>query len=100
MADSMFRGIVSTSPDAIVAIDDQMRVTVFNGGAEALFGYSSATTMGASVDDLIPERFRTVARWAIGGFSVGADGARRLRRDVVGLRRDGEEFSAEGTVSK
>ena len=100
VSEAMFHGIVSTSADAIVSVDKDMRVTVFNCGAEDLYGYMPAEVIGGSVEKLIPERFRKGALRAVERVAAGPAGAWRLRRDIFGLRRSGEEFAAEGTISK
>src|SRR5262249_21663555 len=50
-------GIVSISADAIICIDESQRITLFNEGAEKIFGYSKTEMIGAPIDLLIPERF-------------------------------------------
>jgi len=99
-SEATFHGIVSTSADAIVSADKDMRIAVFNGGAEALYGYTHAEVIGKSVEKLIPERFRKGNLRAVERIAAGPSGAWRLRRDIIGLRRTGEEFAAEGTISK
>jgi PAS domain-containing protein len=60
LSEAKASGIVSISADAIISIDDDQRITLFNEGAEKIFGYSKAEAVGASLDILIPERFRAI----------------------------------------
>jgi len=100
LSEAKFHGIVSASADAIVSVDKDMRITVFNGGAENLYGYTRAEVIGKPADILFPERFRRGTLRAIERVAAGPTGAWRLRRDIFGLRPTGEEFAAEGTISK
>ena len=95
-------GIVSISADAIISIDDQQRIIIFNNGAEQIFGYSKAEAMGMALDCLIPERFRTIHRQHVETFAAGDVTARRMgeRLAIAGLRKSGEEFPAEAAISK
>ena len=47
-SEAQFSGIVSIAADAIISIDDEQRITIFNRGAEQIFGYSKAEAIGAS----------------------------------------------------
>jgi PAS domain S-box-containing protein len=46
--------IVRSSYDAIVSIDTDLRITSWNSGAEALYGYVAEEVLGSSGDILIP----------------------------------------------
>ena len=62
LSEAKSSGIVSISADAIISIDENQRITLFNEGAEKIFGYSKAEAIGASLHILIPERFRAIHR--------------------------------------
>ena len=61
-SEAKLAGILSISADAIVSIDEDQRITVFNEGAEKTFGCQRAEVIGASLEMLIPERLRAVHR--------------------------------------
>ena len=48
-----YEALVAVSPAAIVAIDPQDRVTMWNPAAERLFGYTAEEATGRRVDDLV-----------------------------------------------
>jgi len=101
-SEAQFSGIVSISPDAIISIDDEQRIIIFNSGAEQIFGYSKAEAIGMPLDRLIPERCRHIHRQHVEEFARGEPTARRLRERlaITGLRKNGEEFPAEATISR
>jgi signal transduction histidine kinase len=57
---------------------------------------------GKTLEMLIPERFRDVHRQHFAHFAASDEAARRMaqRDDVFGLRKNGEEFPAEASISK
>ncbi len=95
-------GIVESAMDAIIAIDGQQRVVVFNPAAEKIFGCTAEKAIGQSIEHFIPHRFRTQHAKNISGFaetgvtnrSMGALGA------LSALRANGEEFSIEASISQ
>jgi PAS domain S-box-containing protein len=96
---SRFAGILEIASDAIIAIDDRQTITLFNQGAEQIFGYSAAEAIGRSLNLLLPQRFAASYRQHIQKF--GADPSRHMgtRRQVVGTRCNGSEFPAEASIS-
>ena len=102
LSEAKFSGIVSIAADAIISVDKDQRITIFNEGAEAIFGYTKDEVMGTPLDCLIPERFRAVHREHFAGFVVGEEAARTMaeRKEIFGRRKNGEEFPAEGSISR
>jgi PAS domain S-box-containing protein len=102
-SEAKFSGIISISADAIISIDEDQRIVTYNEGAEKIFGYSQAETMGAPLDMLMPERFRGAHRKQVEGFAEGTTVARRMaerQANVCGRRKNGEEFPADAAISK
>jgi PAS domain S-box-containing protein len=97
-----FNGIISIAGDAIVSIDEEQRIVVFNAQAEKMFGYTKEEVLGKNVDTLIPERFRTTHRQDVQAFASGDVYSRAMgqREAVFGVKKNGEEFPAEATISK
>ena len=102
LSEAKFSGIVSIAADAIITVDADQRVTVFNEGAEQIFGYSKGEMIGAPLERLIPERHRAKHKEDFDKFAGGTESARRMaeRLEVFGMRKNGEEFPAEASISK
>lgn len=103
LSEAKFSGIVSISADAIVGVDDNQRIELFNDGAENIFGYSKSEVMGQPLDILLPERFRSVHHEHVQRFAKGPSMARRMGERTVGIvgrRKSGEEFPADASISK
>ena len=57
-SEARLRAILESAMDAVIIVDEDHRVILFNAAAEALFGYSRQEALVASVDRLVPERLR------------------------------------------
>lgn len=65
---ALFAGIVEIADDAIVSIDSNQCITLFNSGAEKIFGYSAAEALGQPLDLLLPMRFASAHRQHVAEF--------------------------------
>jgi PAS domain S-box-containing protein len=102
LSEAKSSGIVSIAADAIISIDRDQRIALFNEGAETIFGYSKAEIIGAPLEILLPERFRARHRQHIERFASGAHGGRGMGergRAILGLRKNGQEFPADAAIS-
>lgn len=102
LSEAKFSGIITISSDAIVSIDDEQRITLFNQGAERIFGYTAGEVLGRPLDVLIPERFHEVHRAQVQQFGDGPSVSRKMgeRGEISGQRKNGEIFPADASISK
>ena len=102
-AEARSSGILSVAADAIICVDEQQRITLFNEAAERIFGYSKTEAIGAQLGMLIPKRFRAAHAVDVERYATDdayARGIGHRHREVVGLRKSGEEFPADTSLSK
>jgi PAS domain S-box-containing protein len=94
--------IVEIAADAVICMDAFQRITFFNKGAEAIFGYKSEEIIGQRIETLIPERYRANHPRQVAEFGRSKVKARRMgeRREIAGLRKGGVEFPAEAAISQ
>ena len=95
-----FERLFESSPDAIIASDQQGRITQINEQAEKLFGYSRDELIGQPVDSLVPERFRNAH--ATNRQTYYRDSQRRAmgaELELFGRRKNGSEFPVDIMIS-
>jgi anti-anti-sigma factor len=99
---SRLAAIIGSATDAILTIDEQQRIVVFNDAAEQVFGCSATEVLGQPIDRLIPERFRAVHRHHIHSFGRTGVTGRSMSSPgmLAALRADGEEFPIEASISQ
>ncbi|MEG4044905.1 PAS domain S-box protein [Microcoleus sp. Pol17_C1] len=97
-----FAGILEIANDAIISVDRTQRITLFNQGAEKMFGYKIEDILGKPLNLLLPEQFRDAHPQHIKQFAQSSTRARRMgeRGEILGRRQDGTQFSAEASISK
>src|SRR5438046_1630603 len=102
LTEFLLSDIIAISADAIICIDAEQKITLFNDGAEKIFGWTADEVMGQPLDMLLPERFRPIHPKHIERFRDSPERARKMgeRREISGLRKNGEEFPAEAAIAK
>ena len=95
-------GILEIAQDAIISVDRNQNICMFNQGAEKIFGYQANEILGKSLSLLLPERYRNNHQTYVNQFVKGLEASRQMsnRRQIWGLRKDGTEFPAEASISK
>ena len=101
-SEERFNRIVSIAADAIISMDERHRITLFNNGAEKIFGYAPSEIIGQPLAMLLPEGVGERHSAAVRQFLDGKVDARHMgeRREIFGRRKSGEVFRADASISK
>ena len=99
-SENKLAGIVASAMDAIITIDDEQQIVLFNAAAEKMFGCVANETIGTTINRFIPQRFRSahkthILRFGTSGVTNRAMGASEL----WAVRANGQEFPIEASIS-
>jgi PAS domain S-box-containing protein len=95
-------GIVGSAMDAIISVNREQRIVLFNTAAEKLFGCPASVAVGQALDQFIPPRLREHHRQHVEDFGRTGVTSRSMRTLSVlsALRADGVEFPIEASISQ
>jgi|GEM_PF-632140 len=95
------RSLIETTQDAVISIDRQARVVMFNPSAERIFGYSAAEIVGQKINRLMAEPYATEHDAYIARYEAGGEPRAIGRiRTVSARRKSGEIFPIELSVTQ
>ena len=99
---AQLESIVDSAMDAIITVDSEQKIVLFNRAAEQVFRCRRGAAVGGPLERFIPQRFRAPHRGHIEQFGRTGATSRKMG-DVTtlwGLRADGEEFPIEASISQ
>jgi PAS domain S-box-containing protein len=96
------RGIIDTSLDAFVQMDEQGTISDWNSQAENIFGWAHDEAVGAKLSELIiPYAHRDAHTAGLERFLRTGEGKILGRRfEIEAMRRDGTEFKVELSITE
>ncbi|MBN9122622.1 MAG: PAS domain S-box protein [Planctomycetes bacterium] len=97
-SEARLAGIIGSAKDAVIVVEADRRVSLFNPAAERMFGCRAAAACGRRVTDFIPDELAPADGAGDAGGDVGSL-SHRLRTGTRGVRADGAEFPIEASVS-
>ena len=95
-------GIISSAMDALISMDAQQHIVLFNQAAEKMFGVSAREAVGQSLGRFIPERYQAAHVRHVSQYGETGVSSRSMGRlgALLGLRASGEEFPIEASISQ
>ena len=102
VAEPLFATLCELAADAIVIVDDDFRIVHFNHGASRIFGYRPEEAIGTPLSALVPLRARAQHEHYMRRFAESEEATREMgaRGQISGVRKNGDEFPAEASISK
>jgi PAS domain S-box-containing protein len=99
---SPLNAIIASAMEAIISMDEQQRIVMFNPSAEQIFGIPAREVIGSSIYRFVPERFQAPCRKVVErlGRTGGSDQHMGAFGMLSGLRANGEEFPVEASLSQ
>ncbi|WP_435006748.1 PAS domain-containing sensor histidine kinase [Tundrisphaera lichenicola] len=99
-SEARYRLLTEGSHDAVVVADGLGRITLFNPAAERTFGYGADEIIGRPLSDLMPMALRDSYHLGLGNYlECGESRVIGHTVELTGLRKDGEEFPLELSLS-
>jgi PAS domain S-box-containing protein len=97
-----FAAILGSAMDAVIILDADQCILLFNAAAERVFRCPATEALGQPIDRFIPETVRARHRDHIHAFGQSNVTSRRMHAlgSLTGLRADGEEFPMEAAISQ
>ncbi len=100
-SEARFSGMIDAALDAIIGVDAQERVRVFNPAAERLFGYPASEALGADLERFIPPALRARHHSHMAAFGQSGRTNRTMGGPgISGLRADGSLVPLEVSVAR
>jgi len=99
---ALYAGIVDQAMDAVMAVNLDHRIVVFNGAAERMFGVAANHAIGGTLDAFLPPEHRQAHRSHLADYARSGTSTRRMgeARELVGVRANGQRFPIEATISR
>jgi len=94
--------LLNITREAILCVDDDCRIVVFNQGAEKLFGYSRQEVLGTPLLELLCRRFRCEARNRLAALTrIAREEHLAFQTDrIVAQHKSGQAIPCDVSVSQ
>jgi len=100
VSNEAFTEIFHSMSEGLIMVDEEGKIVVSNPVAEQIFGYELNEMIGLSMEQLLPEQFRSGHVSLRKGFNNNPSPRRMgTGRDLTALRKDGKEFPVEVSLS-
>lgn len=101
-ANERVRSVIDSAPDAIITIDSEQNIVMFNPSAEKTFGYKMDEVIGQPLTMLMPSSVAKFHHNHVKDFQKGDSAIAYMenRSGINGMRKDGKFFPAEASLAK
>lgn len=94
-SEKKFRTILDTATDAILSIDENQKIVLFNNAAQRIFGYTRKEILGKDLSILIPPQYGDHHRFVKNFLEKRIPRIMGKTLSLTALRKNGEEFHIE-----
>ncbi|MDY7037169.1 MAG: PAS domain S-box protein, partial [Thermodesulfobacteriota bacterium] len=98
-SEKRFRAILDTATDAILSIDENHRIIIFNNAAQRIFGYQSKEVLGKNLNLLIPSKYGDHREYVQKFLEKRESGMIGKTTSLTALKKSGEEFPVDLSLS-
>ncbi len=101
-SEERLHSIIQSAMDAIITLDAEQRILLFNAAAEQTFRCPSAQALGTDIGRFIPGRLLNAAPQGAAESSDGSTPMHKMGEHLAltGVRADGEEFPIDASLSR
>lgn len=97
-----YPAVIESAPDALITIDEQQRIVLFNPAAERLLGCPASEALGSTLSRFLPPQVRdTHARWITDfGHAGEVNKSMSNGREIEAMRADGTPVATEAAIAR
>ncbi|MFZ0447751.1 MAG: PAS domain S-box protein [Desulfatiglandaceae bacterium] len=94
-SEKKFRAILDTATDAVLSIDENQKIVLFNNAATRIFGYQRKEILGKNLNLLIPSQYGDHRRFVKRFLEKRVPNIMGKSLSLTALRKNGEQFPIE-----
>lgn len=98
-SESRLRAILDTATDAVLSIDEDHRIILYNNAAQSIFGYAREEVLGEDLNVVIPSKYGEHRQYVSRFLETKKSDIVGKTISLTGLRKNGEEFPIELSLS-
>ncbi|MEW6669862.1 MAG: PAS domain S-box protein [Thermodesulfobacteriota bacterium] len=98
-SEKKLRAILDTATSAILSIDEDHKIVLFNNAAQQMFGYTQGEILGKDLEILVPPRYGDHRQFVQRFKETREPSAMGKTLHFTAVRKGGEEFPIELSVS-
>jgi len=100
LSEARLAGIIASAKDAIIIVEADQRISLFNAAAEEMFRCPSEAALGQPLGKFIPQRRPVAIDLAQAALEIDQPSAAPVEAYELGIRLDGQKFPIEALVSR